>query len=954
MPTHATADLLAPLNPSQREAVEHWDSPLLIVAGAGTGKTLVMARRMAYGHLTGRSPLARTLALTFTEKATREMQERLDALLPYGTSDRWVHTFHAFCERVLRRYGTEIGLSPQFTRLTETDFIAFIRARLPRLGLTRYAPKGSPTHTVQAIAHHISRLRDEGRTAQDYLAYAQGVEDTDEREGALELARAYAAVEEMLMEEHCVDFGGLLLWVWRLLNERPAVCAALQTQFSEVLVDEFQDTNWVQYAIVKTLVAPHGRVSVVGDDDQAIYAFRGASVQNILSFQEDFPQSKVIVLEENYRSRQGILTVATDFIRLNNPHRLEAVLTERYGRGKNLKSQTTEDATLAHWRFATGQEEASGVVEECVRLHDEEGYAWQDMAILARGNDHLLPFADQCRARGIPYGLPGEQGLYKTDSVLDTLALLRWIVGGADSSLHVFRLLTHPTLGLADADVLLCNREAKATGRTLDALIAEPPAALSVEGKRRAQEWHECVEALRGASRRQKAFELFLFAIEKSGILGTIIAQEEPARTRQFQALRACADRLEALERIAPYGSLREVVDALDAEQELGDEGEVEQSEAGPDEIRLLTIHKSKGLEFRAVFVVNLVNQRMPASRRSSPLPIPLPLVRMPAQGDDPHTEEERRLFYVALTRAKERLTLTWAVSYGGARGKNASPFLLACSIPETDKASMSQVQVLALPSPYRGTLRSPRAEPLSALSFSQIRAFDSCPLQYQFTHVWHVPTVKGKASMVGNITHKIVEVLFAEWRESEAPPSPERMERALGEYWQALGEGSAVEQSQERARVAGAVRWAVQEAQAQGTRVHGVEVPFLSDMDGIALRGKIDRVDMLADGVAIVDYKTGRAKTEEELTFDDKLQLLLYQIIAPQIFGVPVIRLSLWYVMEERVVSFLGTEKELEKAKKYVSEAAAQIRQGVFAATPNARTCASCDYRHICPLRAL
>jgi ATP-dependent exoDNAse (exonuclease V) beta subunit len=594
------------------------------------------------------------------------------------------------------------------------------------------------------------------------------------------------------------------------------------------------------------------------------------------------------------------------------------------------------------------------VLDECVRLHDVEGFAWSDLAILARSNDQLTAFAEQARVRGLPYALPGEQGLYRTDSVLDALALLRWVVGGTDTSLHVFRLLTHPHLGISDTDVLLCTTQAKATGRPLDAVVGSPPSEVSASGRERLLQWASCVEALRHESRRRKAFELFLHAVETSGLLGTIIAEEEPRRTRQFQALRQCADRLVALEALTPYGSAREVVDALDAEQELGETGEVDRSEGGPDEVQLLTMHKAKGLEFRAVFVTNLVNQRMPASRRSEALPLPAGLKHHAPRGEDPHIEEERRLFYVALTRAKERLYLTWAASYGGARAKNASPFLEALNLPPSLRTSASAASALTLPSPYVGTLRRAPQPSEAPLSFSQMRAFDACPLQYQFAHLWHVPTPKGKASVVGTVAHGVLEALFARWRECEAPPAQETVAQLLEERWRPLSEGSEEEQAADRQRLQAGITWVFDQAKEQGCRPLGVEVPFLGDVDGVVIRGRIDRVDTLGEGVELIDYKTGRAKALDDLTFDDKLQLLLYQLMAPQMFGVSATRLSLVYLMDQSMVSFLGTEKELEKARRLVREAAASIRGGAFVATPSERTCATCDYRHICPLRAV
>ena len=316
------------LNEAQREAVTHAGGPLLIVAGAGTGKTTVLTKR--YAHLLANGLTTdHILALTFTEKASTEMEDRILGLLPVGTYDFWISTFDGFCERILEAHGLEIGLPNDPRILTPSDAWLMLRRRLHELPLHFYKPLGNPTKFLRAILQHISRAKDEGVTWQDYAAYVQRVEERPDDVGGMdevlrlkELARVYEAYQKMMWDEGAIDFGDLILETLRLLRERPAILKKYQAQFQEVMVDEFQDTNGAQYDLIKLLVGERRHLTVVGDDDQAIYKFRGASLANIMQFREDYSEAKTVALIQNYRSRKEILDIAYRSIEHNNPHRL--------------------------------------------------------------------------------------------------------------------------------------------------------------------------------------------------------------------------------------------------------------------------------------------------------------------------------------------------------------------------------------------------------------------------------------------------------------------------------------------------------------------------------------------------------------------------------------------------------------------------------------------------------
>ncbi|MEK9152621.1 MAG: UvrD-helicase domain-containing protein, partial [Patescibacteria group bacterium] len=324
--------LLADLNDEQRRAVSHDGGPLLIVAGAGTGKTTVITNRIAWLIATGRAKPEEILALTFTDKAAGEMTERVDRLLPLGYTDLWISTFHAFCQRLLQAHGLDIGLPDDFRLLNQTDAYLLLRKNFDRFALDYYRPLGNPTKFLTALLSLFSRAKDEAVHPREYLDFAKNLSldkdnaalDADEKSRQSELAEAYHAYERLLLENSSIDLGDLMLYALELFSRRPAILEKYRKQFKYILVDEFQDTNWAQYELVKRVAPKHGNIVVVGDDDQSIYKFRGASVSNILQFKNDFPGAGEVVLTRNYRSLQNILDLSYGFIQRNNPNRLEA------------------------------------------------------------------------------------------------------------------------------------------------------------------------------------------------------------------------------------------------------------------------------------------------------------------------------------------------------------------------------------------------------------------------------------------------------------------------------------------------------------------------------------------------------------------------------------------------------------------------------------------------------
>ncbi|MBI3539154.1 MAG: ATP-dependent helicase, partial [Candidatus Eisenbacteria bacterium] len=401
--------ILGGLNDEQTAAVTHGEGPLLIVAGAGTGKTAVITRRIAWLIATKRARPEEILALTFTDKAAAEMESRVDVLVPYGMVGATIATFHAFGDRLMRDHAIELGLTSQLQVGTRADMLVFLRERVFELGLSRYLPLGAPDTHLGALLTVFDRARDEDVSPEDYQAFAEGLaaeagddpERRDRAEAEREKARAYAAYQKLLLESGRVDFGSQISLALRLLRERAHIRRQYQDTYRWILVDEFQDTNHVQFELVKLLAGDRPNLTVVGDDDQSIYRFRGAKVENLLGFLDAFPGAATVLLRRNYRSGRRILDLAHRMVKFNDPDRLEARDPVRFD--KRLVADRDIEGAVEHWPFEGMSDEAEAVAGDIESVLDRGGRSPRDIAVLARTHAHLDPVALALQRRGVRF-----------------------------------------------------------------------------------------------------------------------------------------------------------------------------------------------------------------------------------------------------------------------------------------------------------------------------------------------------------------------------------------------------------------------------------------------------------------------------------------------------------------------------------------------------------------------
>ena len=703
-------ELTRDLNPAQRRAVTHSGSPLLIIAGAGSGKTRVLTRRIAHLIATRRARPGEILAITFTNKAAAEMRERVAALIGPVGERMWVSTFHSACVRILRREHEAAGLRSTFSIYDAADSTRLITLVVRELGID------SKRFTPKAFAHRISDLKNELVTPEDFAERAV-TSNPFERH----LAEVYRAYQTRLGAANALDFDDLIMRAVRLLQTRPAVAEMYRRRFRHILVDEYQDTNHAQYVLVRELVGgpgtsgagsplPPGELTVVGDSDQSIYAFRGATIRNIEEFEKDYPTARTILLEQNYRSTQNILDAANAVIARNSGRREKRLFTES-GAGAPITGYVADSE----------HDEARWISAEIDRLADEAGVRPRDVAVFYRTNAQSRALEEAFLRSGQPYKVVGGTRFYERREVKDAIAYLR-AVDNPDDDVSLRRILNVPKRGLGDKAEAALVRHAARYGVSFGVAIAdaageerprdgagaggtagetsgaagttgestggaasgeardqgadgdEPPAVEGLTTRARTQvtRFHELLVGLRHQlAAGDGVADILDSALDASGYLAELRASDDPQDAARVENLAELHSVAADFQDANPDGALADFLERVslvaDADQlppaaDLDEEAAREAEDQG--RVTLMTVHTAKGLEFPVVFVTGLEDGIFPHSH---------------AMADETDLAEERRLAYVALTRARERLYVTRAAvrsAWGAASAMPASRFL--------------------------------------------------------------------------------------------------------------------------------------------------------------------------------------------------------------------------------------------------------------------------------------
>ncbi len=943
----------AELSDEQRIASQVRPGPLRVVAGAGTGKTAVIAARFCELLAAGVDP-ARILVMTFTERAAAEMRDRI--LAAGGIPDAPnVGTFHSMALRWLREEGRHLGLSPAFRILTGPERWILARELMWELGNLALVGAERPDDLVAPILKLIERLKQELIPLSRLRDWAERLEDAGRRrmlEAVLDLMQAY---ERRCWREALLDFDDLLRHAVRLFEEHPEVRRRYAARFPWIMVDEYQDTNLAQERMVELLAGPEGNVCVVGDDDQSIYRFRGASRASMERFLASFPSAPTVTLGRNRRSTVAIVSAARRLIE-HNPERLPKPLEAAAG--------AAAVPAVEVWGCVDGGQEAEAIAAEIARVR---AAGVTSVAVLARTHAIARPLAGALAAAGIPYQYRAGQGLFQRQEVRDLVAYLR-LLHDPDDRLALSRLLVRPPLRLDLAPALERLRRL-APAEPLRALAGWEPTAA----------WARCLLELSELKARLGVDELLFELLDRTRYLDRVVDPEDRGGA---EARRVATNVGRFAELVSEYCERRRdhrlgpFVEYLDLVLRSGLDEEVPEVEELPDAVQVMTIHQAKGLEFDLVFVPAVVEGRLPQPRRRDGIEalaggdLPLHLLEPSVRAREDQVAEERRLCYVAMTRARRRLVLSWAERYEGARVWRPSRFLaeLGPGVEERDlrplrAAAEGGARRGAEPhhppreSRGRGSVEGARATPV--LSYSSISAYRECPRQYWYRYRLELPAPPTVEAQLGSVVH-LVLMRAGRLRQRGATPDRALLRRLYREAWEEVGCSDP-----RRRPTLEELGWRLLEGfvAVGGLDVSPVlvEESFAVELDGWRLRGVIDRVDRLdptpAGGPAgdggttprwrIVDYKTGDPAPASRLRRD--LQLALYALGVRTVLGPGPMDLEIVYLREGRTVRMPVTEELLAEARRIGAEVAEGVRRGRFEPRPERRRCSLCGYRLAC-----
>ncbi|MBW3619467.1 MAG: DNA helicase PcrA [Actinobacteria bacterium] len=639
-PSSSTADLLAGLNPAQREAVTTTEGPVLVVAGAGSGKTRVLTHRIA--HLIrdhGVNPFE-ILAITFTNKAAGEMAERVGQLVGANLAEKmWVTTFHKACVRILRRELTRLGYRSGFTIYDQQDSQRLIASVMKDQGVD------DKRLTPRSVQHEISRAKDELVDFESYKARANGWPDSV-------IADVYETYQQRLLRANALDFDDLIVKTVELFQIFPAVLEHYQQRFRYLMVDEYQDTNRAQYHLVNLLAAGHRNIMVVGDHDQSIYRFRGATIQNIMDFEADYPDATIIPLVQNYRSTQNILDAANAVIRNNRTRKPKELWTEK-GAGPQVVRYHADDE----------HDEAAFISEELERLR-ADGYRFEDVAVFYRTNAQSRVLEEVFVRVGTPYQIIGGLRFYERKEIKDVLAYARLLVN-PDDDVSAKRVINTPRRGIGQKTEEAIDWHARREGITfLDACRqADEVQGLAARAVSAVTSFVQLLDLLRTlADEGTEVPDLIEEIWQRTGYMQELQAErsiEALGREENLRELQSVAQEFQARD---PDGKLDGFLESVTLVSEQDNLEDADEEDDG--QVTLMTLHNAKGLEYPVVFVVGLEDGVFPHVR---------------SLGDDAELEEERRLCYVGLTRAQERLYVTHAdhrMLWGGTSYNPPSRFL--------------------------------------------------------------------------------------------------------------------------------------------------------------------------------------------------------------------------------------------------------------------------------------
>lgn len=931
------------VNSEQQAILNHRKGPLLVVAGAGTGKTAIITKKIVNLIEAKHATADQILALTFTQKSSEELLGRLDAVMPLGYEEPWIGTFHGICDRVLKDEALHIGLDPNYKIMSSVDQWMLIKKHLFDFNLDYFLPLGNPSKFINSLIGFFGKIQDEYVSTKEIKTYLQAKkklnqspEGKEEYERDVEIFKAYETYQKIKTENSLMDFGDLLTNTLKLFTTRPSILKKYRKKWQHVFVDEFQDTNVAQFELIKKICPPTKKrnLIVVGDDDQSIYKFRGASVVNILQFKDEYPEAREIVLTKNYRSSQTILDHAYKLIRHNDPDRLEVKL----GLSKKLESMISmQKGEVNIVACKNSNEEVAWIMSKIVELVSKNKFTFKDIAILGRANSHLDACIEGLKKAGIPFQQVGGRGLFNQPEIEVLLNFIEVIANPADD-LKLFELLTFPLFAKEQALILKAVQAAKYQAMPLWHII---------QNDNYFNDMVSMIKKFQSDSSDKTVSQILYDFIVSSKLIASLAESETVESTLKIKNVNLLFERIKRYESEVEKSSIISFIETLNLWRQAG-ENPSQATIEDIDTVSVMTAHASKGLEFEVVFIVNLVAGRFPSGDRRDPIEFPKELVKESSEQSQSNIQEERRLMYVALTRAKSHLYGTYTTDYGGIRKRTVSGFVNETGIEKIEALTKNPENGLEMIAPPKITElgKSGQVE-IKEVSYTQIDTFKGCPLKYKYRYILKIPTLPYHTLTFGRSVH---ETLYAFHRQLQQGKliSKNQFIKMFKERFDESGYDSQTHKEKRFKKALKDLRHYYDHHQSLfGNPIH-LERSFKLQVGDVVVNGKIDRIDESEDGIEIIDYKTGSPKNQEKVDKDD--QLSLYALASTESFELSPQKLSLYFIESGQKVETTRNSKKLEKVRSKLEKDIEAMKTSEFPAKPDKVRCNFCEYNRICP----
>ncbi len=990
-----TARIFDNLNPQQQEAVKEIDRPLLIIAGAGSGKTLTVASKIGYLIDQG-AKTENILALAFNQKAAEELKNRVIGMVG-NAEDLSISTFHSFCNQVIQDNILNTKLNANFKVITETAQLVYLTKNINSFGIEHLEFNHEPYTLAEEMAKFISRCKDEFISLEDIQQYIGKREKEELDEEAKEdldclkdILKIYRAYEEYKLNNNLIDFGDMLCTVYYLLKSKPLILKRYQEKFQYVIVDEFQDTNYIQLQIVQLIASKHGHITVVGDDDQSIYRFRGAYLTNIAEFKKIFPNNIEIALEHNYRSTKKIVAVANKLIENS---------TERTKKKLFTKNKDGENVTVIE--TPTDSSQANYILETTKELLTQ--YPPQDIAILCRRRATAEPIIKAFRKQGIRFNFVGETGFFQEPIIKDITAYLQIISNPLESNAEIVRILNRHNYSIKQIEI--CKFNCYASENELSLYEAFDQLSKIEIDKFKFLQVKKTLSDIINSKKRLGTLDLIHSLLFEREFYKYEIAL---GNNRNIQLINQFYEFAEEFNSIYPDNDIEDFTEYLSFASNF----EIEEKNIEEQSVVISTIHGVKGMQYPVVIIPDLVENKLPTRHQKDKFSIPKELIKgIQSQFDEKelHIQEERRLFYVAITRAKEKLIITYAKRYGDNKtDSKTSRFLTEIEYQQNENITFQQTDALDL-SPELTTIedqlqtqlmkqvitnlatekfsdaietvlmyakvtnknlnlneliskiKEPDCSNLGktneapvtvpenhVFSVSQFVGYKKCPRLYQFRHVMKIPEKPRYYFDFGSSLHSIAEQLTRMQKDGKAIDEVVAFE-LLAKFWDPKGYKSKIDEKRDYDEAKEILKVFLDEQAKSKAEIVDIERWFETSIGEVKLRGRIDRIDKDGSDYIVVDYKTSKkAPSLNELKKD--MQLLVYALAVRGIYGDSgKLKVGDWFLRSNEKVFFEPEQKTIDAMQTEIADMAAKIKAASFEPKKGSWECNYCDYQCLC-----